>query len=82
MSLGGVFEHHHAFGRVVVHGQVEAAIEGHRGAVRAVELGERRPTFDARRITGHRDDVLGDDVLGEEVEEMVSLDEAGEAGPG
>src|SRR3984957_10401099 len=69
-ARGGVLEYHRALGRVVVSGQVIAAVEDKRVAVGPVEFGDRGAAFNPSGVAGDRDDVLEDDVFGEQVEEM------------
>jgi hypothetical protein len=74
VSVAGIFEYRDALGRVVVDGQVGAVVNDHEGAVGTVEFGDRGAARDARRVAGNGHHILGDDVVGEELEEV--------AGPG
>ncbi len=74
MALGGVFEHHDALGRVVVNGQIKAAVKNDHGAVGAVQLSDCGTALDMPRVPGNRHHVVDGDVLGEEIEKV--------AGPG
>src|SRR5580704_9329128 len=69
-TFGGVLEHHDAGLDVVVDGEVVTSVEDDRGAVVAVELGDCVATLDAPRVAGSGDDVVEDDVFGQQVEEV------------
>ena len=47
-------------------------------SVVAIEVGNRAATLDAARVAGHSDDVFEDGVVGELVEEVLTVDEIAE----
>ncbi|WP_405742020.1 hypothetical protein OG885_42620 [Streptomyces sp. NBC_00028] len=59
--------------------QLVGAVQEHRVAVAAVQVGDRAPALDPARTAGDTDHVLDHDVLGQEVEEVLRLDQAGQA---
>ena len=65
----------------MVDGQVEAAIEEECGAIRAIQLRYGLAPFDTPRVARDRDDVLEDDVLGQQVEEVLTVCQPGHAFP-
>src|SRR3989442_11599050 len=56
-----------------------SSVEDDHGAVRAVELGDGLAALDAPWVAGSRDDVVEDDVLGQQVEEVPTIGNAIEA---
>jgi hypothetical protein len=58
---------------VVVDGQVIATIEGECGAIWAIQFGYGPAPFDTARVARDRNDVLEDDVLGQQVEEVLTV---------
>src|SRR5262249_31002504 len=73
----GVFENGNVRGLVVVDGQVIAAIEGERGAIMAIQLSYGLAPFDTAWVARNRNDVLEDDVLGQQVEEVLTVHQLG-----
>lgn len=63
----------------MVDGEVEAAVQEQGVAVGALELCEGRAALDVSWVAGDGDQVVGDHVVGEQVEEVVSVDEPGQA---
>jgi hypothetical protein len=63
----------------VVDGQVIATIEEECGAIRAIQLGYGLAPFDPARVARDRNDVLEDDVLGQQVEEVLPVHQPGHA---
>src|SRR5690349_23234318 len=70
MALGRVLEHHDALGRVVVNGQIKAAVKNDPGAVGAVQLSDCGTALDMPRVPRNRHHIVHGDVLGEEVEKV------------
>ena len=54
-------------------GEIEAAVENDGVAVGPVELGDRCAADNASRIAGHGDHVFEDGVVGEKVEEVITV---------
>src|SRR5439155_10056209 len=54
-------------------------VEDDHGAVRAVELGDGLAALDAPWLAGNRDDVVEDDLFGQQVEEVPTIGNAIEA---
>src|SRR3954451_23379175 len=77
-AFGGVLEHHDA-GDVVMDREVMTSVEDDHGSVRAVELGDGLAALDVPRIAGSRDDVVEDDLVGQQVEEVPTIGKAIEA---
>jgi hypothetical protein len=75
--LRGVLENDNSGDLVVMHGQVVATIENDRGAIGAIQLGHGLAPGDKARVARDRDDVLEDDVLGQQVEEVVTVHQPG-----
>jgi hypothetical protein len=59
--------------------EVVTPVEDDHGSVRAVELGDGRAALDAPWVAGSRDDVVEDDVFGQQVEEVRTIGNAVEA---
>src|SRR5712692_5370048 len=59
--------------------EVVTSVEDDHGSVRAVELGDGLAALDALRVAGNCDDVVEDDVLGQQVEEVPTIGNAIEA---
>ena len=59
--------------------QVVAAVQEQRGAVAAVELDEVVAADDVARVVRNRDDEVEDHVLGQQVEEVVTVNESRKA---
>ena len=78
-AFGGVLEDDHAGFSVVMDGQVEASVQHEGLAIGPVQLGHCGATDDVPRVAGDRDDVVEDDIVGEEVEEVVPVGEPVEA---
>jgi hypothetical protein len=78
-ALRGVFEDDDVRGLVVVDGQVIATIKEECGAIGTVQLGYGLAPFDAARVARDRNDVLEDDVLGQQVEKVLAVHQAGHA---
>src|SRR5713101_7876323 len=62
-----------------MNGQVVATIENDRSAVGAIQLGHGLAPCDTARVSRDRNDVLEDDVLGEQVEEVLTVHQPGHA---
>jgi hypothetical protein len=56
--------------------EVVTSFEDDHGAVRAVELGDGRAALDAPRVAGSLDDVVEDDLFGQQVEEVPTIGNA------
>src|SRR6266851_5761854 len=56
--------------------EVVTAVQDDDGAVRAVELGDGLAALDVPRVAGSGDDVVEDDVFGQQVEEVPAIGEA------
>ena len=78
-GLGGVLEHHDAGLDVVMDGEVMTAVQDDHGAVRAVELGDGLAALNMPWVAGNRDDVVEDDLFGQQVEEVPTIGIAIEA---
>jgi hypothetical protein len=63
----------------VVDGEIVAAVQDDRVAVGAVELCDGVAALDVSRVAGGGDDVVDDDVFGEQVEEVLAVGEAVES---
>src|SRR5712692_945084 len=59
--------------------EVVTSVEDDHGSVRAVELGDGLAALDALWVAGNCDDVVEDDVLGQQVEEVPTIGNAIEA---
>jgi hypothetical protein len=59
--------------------EVVTSVQDDHGAVRAVELGDGLAALDAPWVTGSRDDVVEDDLFGQQVEEVPTIGNAIEA---
>ena len=59
--------------------QVVAAVEEEGGAVASVEFDEVGAADDVARVVRHRDDEVEDHVLGQQVEEVVTVNECRKA---
>ena len=59
--------------------KVVTSVEDDHGSVRAVELGDGLAALDAPWVAGSRDDVLEDDLFGQQVEEVPTIGNAIEA---
>jgi hypothetical protein len=75
VALGGVLEHHDALGRVVVNGQIKAAVKNDHGAVRAVQLSDCGAALDMPRVARNCDHVVDGDVLSQEVKKVTRFDQ-------
>jgi hypothetical protein len=62
-----------------MNGQVVATIENDRGAIGAIKLGHGLAPYDTARVARNRDDVLEDDILGQQVEEVLTVHQPGYA---
>src|ERR1700730_9157776 len=60
-----------------MNGQVVATIEDDRGAIGAIQLGHGVAPYDTARVPRDRNDVLEDDVLGQQVEEVLTVHQSG-----
>ena len=78
-TFGGVLKNDHAGFSVVMNGQVETSVEHEGLAIGPVQLSHCGATHDVPRVAGDRDDVLEDDIIGQEVEEVVPVGEPVEA---
>src|SRR3984893_6140223 len=78
-SIGGIFENHRRRRRRVVYTQVVAAVQEQRGAVPSVEFDEVVAADDVARVVRNRDDEVEDHVLGQQVEEVVTVNESRKA---
>jgi hypothetical protein len=61
-----------------MHGQVEASIQYEHLPVRAVQLSDRRAADDVPWVAGHGDDVVENDLVGQQVEEVCPVGESNE----
>jgi hypothetical protein len=59
--------------------EVVTSVEDDHGAVRAVELGDGFAALDVPWVAGRRDDVVEDDLFGQQVEEVATIGDALEA---
>ena len=64
-----------AFGRVVVNGQIKAAVKNDHGAVGAVQLSDCGTSLDMPRVPRNRHHIVDGDVLCEDVEKMAGLNQ-------
>src|SRR3989475_12410031 len=78
-AFGGVLEHHDAGLEVVMDREVVTSVKDDHGAVRAVELGDSLAALDVPWVAGSRDDVVEDDLFGQQVEEVPTIGDAIEA---
>src|SRR6266550_6152956 len=60
-----------------MNGQVVATIENDGGAIGAIQLGHGVAAFDPSGVARHRNDVVDDDVLGQQVEEVLAVHQSG-----
>src|SRR5437016_2980278 len=78
-AFGRVLEHHDAGFDVVMDREIVASVEDNHGSVRAVELGDGLAALDVPWVAGSRDDVVEDDLFGQQVEEVPTIRNAFEA---
>src|SRR5436853_7782765 len=78
-AFGGVLEHHDAGLDVVMDREVVTSVEDDHRAVGAVELGDGLAALDVPWVAGSRDDVVEDDLFGQQVEEVPTIGDAIEA---
>src|ERR1700736_1689208 len=57
-------------------GEVMTAVQDDHGAVRAVELGDGLAALNMPWVAGNRDDVVEDDVFGQQIEEVPTIGNA------
>ncbi len=60
-----------------MNGHVVATIEDDRGAMGAIQLGHGVAAFDPSGVARHGNDVVDDDVLGQQVEELLAVYQSG-----
>jgi hypothetical protein len=76
VALNGVFEDDGRGLAVAVDGQVTSVVQDDGVTVSAVERGQVLPPLRPGRVYRDGDQELGDDVLGEDVEEVLAVDQA------
>ncbi|HSZ31617.1 MAG TPA: DUF4062 domain-containing protein [Pseudonocardiaceae bacterium] len=78
-AMHGVLQHDHGRVGVAVDGQLVRAVQAYHLAIAAVQLCDRVASLDAAGVAGDGDHVLDDNVLGQEVEEIIPVDQARES---
>jgi len=67
--------------RIPVDAEIVSAVHHHEVVVTAVQVDDVLSPFDAPGVAGHRDDILEDHIVGQEVEVVLSVDETIESFP-
>ncbi|MFK0026563.1 hypothetical protein [Streptomyces sp. NPDC090798] len=75
-SVHRVLQHDHGRLGIPVDSEPVRAVQDHAIAVAAVQVGNRAASLNPARVAGYGDHVLEDHVLGQEVEEVLTVDEA------
>lgn len=75
-SVHRVLQYDHGGRGIPVDSEPVRAVQDHAPAVAAVQIGNRAASLNPARVAGYGDHVLEDHVLGQEVEEVLTVDEA------
>jgi hypothetical protein len=72
--MRGVLQDHDRGLAIMVDGEVAGAVQDHGVAVPAIQLGQVVPALDSRRVRRHCYHILGNGIVGEQVEELVPVE--------